>query len=180
MLLRLLCRYHRPIVGWLHRGVPENIGTSTTLDRFTLWLLLETPYWPPIRCIAGYNGDCAPPYVRNFQTWYGIFHCDSMKYNLMLHWITVEYAASRMKIETLRFLCLNERNISLVAICAVILSCKDFATERHLAPALMHFGTTSWSKMVVSWRYANLSTELSRKFCVVTAKATYTTWLLMT
>ena len=55
-------------------------------------------------------------------------------------------------LETLRFLCLNERNISLVAICAVILSCKDFATKRHLAPALMHFGTRSWSKMVVSWR----------------------------
>ena len=72
-------------------------------------------------------------------------------------------------IETLRFLCLNERNISLVAICAVIQSCKDCAKKRHLAPALMHFGSRSRSKMVVSWRYANLSTELSRKFCVATA-----------
>ena len=60
-------------------------------------------------------------------------------------------------IETLRFLCLNERNISLVAICAVIKCCKDFATKQHLAPALMHFGTKSWSKMVVRWRYADLS-----------------------
>ena len=41
--------------------------------------------------------------------------------------------------------------------------------EAALTPALMHFGTRSWSKMVVSWRYANLSTELSRKFCVATA-----------
>ena len=55
--------------------------------------------------------------------------------------------------------CLNERNISLVAICAVIQSCKDFATKWHLAPALMHFCTKSWSKMVVSWRYADLSIE---------------------
>ena len=28
-----------------------------------------------------------------------------------------------------------------------------------IAPALMHFGTKSWSKMVVSWRYADLSVE---------------------
>ena len=41
--------------------------------------------------------------------------------------------------------------------------------EAALSPGMMHFGTRSWSKMVVSWRYANLSTELSRKFCVATA-----------
>ena len=29
------------------------------------------------------------------------------------------------------------------------------STKWHLAPALMHFGTKSWSKMVVSWRYAD-------------------------
>ena len=46
---------------------------------------------------------------------------------------------------------------------------QDFATKRHLAPALMHFGTRSWSKIDVGWRYANLSTELSRKFCEATA-----------
>ena len=62
-------------------------------------------------------------------------------------------------LETLRFLCLNERNISLVAICAVIESCKNFAWKRHLAQALMHFGTESWSEMVVRWRYADLSME---------------------
>ena len=78
------------------------------------------------------------------------------------------------------FFCLNERNISLVAICAVISSYKDFATKRHLAPALMHFGTRSWSEMVVRWRYADLSMEQSRKFCVTNAWSTYTTWLLMT
>ena len=57
--------------------------------------------------------------------------------------------------------CLNERNISLVAICAVILkkSCNDFAAKRHLAPALMHFSTKSWSEMVVRWRYADLLME---------------------
>ena len=36
---------------------------------------------------------------------------------------------------------------------------RPIATKRHLAPALMHFGTKSWSKMVVSWRYADLSME---------------------
>ena len=28
-----------------------------------------------------------------------------------------------------------------------------------LAPALMHFGTNSWSEMVGRWRYADLSME---------------------
>ena len=52
--------------------------------------------------------------------------------------------------------------------------------EAALSPALMHFGTRSWSKMVVRWRYANLSTEQWRKFCETNAWSTYTTWLLMT
>ena len=38
------------------------------------------------------------------------------------------------RIETLRFLCLNERKVSLVAICASILACKGSAAKRHLAP----------------------------------------------
>ena len=83
-------------------------------------------------------------------------------------------------IVTLRFLCLNEQNISFVAICAVIKSCKDFATKRHLAPALMHFGSKSWSKMVVRWRYADLSMESSKNFYVLNVKATYATCLSMT
>ena len=33
------------------------------------------------------------------------------------------------KIETLRFLCLNERKVSLVAICAVIYPCKGSAAK---------------------------------------------------
>ena len=33
----------------------------------------------------------------------------------------------------LRFLCLNERKVSLVAICAVIWPCKCSAAKRHLA-----------------------------------------------
>ena len=49
-----------------------------------------------------------------------------------------------------------------------------------LIPALMHFGTRSWSKMVVRWRYADLSTAQSRKVCVTNAWSAYTTWLLMT
>ena len=61
--------------------------------------------------------------------------------------------------ETLRFLCLNERNISLDAICAVIYSCKDFAAKRHLAQALMYFRIKSWSEIVVRWRYADLSMD---------------------
>ena len=43
---------------------------------------------------------------------------------------------------------------------------KTLQRKQHLAPALMHFGTKSWSKMVVSWRYADLSMEWSRPFCV--------------
>ena len=35
--------------------------------------------------------------MRYFHMGYGIFHCDSMKYNLILHWITMEYAVSCMK-----------------------------------------------------------------------------------
>ena len=76
--------------------------------------------------------------------------------------------------------CLNERNISLVVICAVTKSCKDFVMKLHLAPALMHFGTKSWSKMVVRWRYAHLSMESLRNICVMNAWSTYTTWLLIT
>ena len=45
----------------------------------------------------GYYRDCAVPYVRHFHMGYGKFHCDFMKYDLMLHWITMEYAVPRMK-----------------------------------------------------------------------------------
>ena len=100
----------------------------------------------------------------------------------MTGWATCNVACVPHKalLETLRFLCLNERNISLVAICAVIYSCKDFATKRLLSRALMHFGTKSWSKMVVRWRYADVSMKWLRNVCVMNAKSTYTTWLLMT
>ena len=59
------------------------------------WLYLQSP---PFWC-AGitYYRDCAVPYVRHFHTGYGIFHSDSKRYNLMLHWITMEYAVSRLK-----------------------------------------------------------------------------------
>ena len=32
-----------------------------------------------------YHRDCVAPYVRHFLTGYGIFHRDSMKYDLMFH-----------------------------------------------------------------------------------------------
>ena len=35
----------------------------------------------------------------------------------------------------------------------------------------MHFCTKSWSKMVVSWRYADLSMEWSRDVCVANASS---------
>ena len=38
-------------------------------------------------------------------------------------------------IETLRFSCLNKRNVNLIPIWAVIKSCKDFAAKRHLVPS---------------------------------------------
>ena len=37
------------------------------------------------------------PVCEAFSYGYGIFHCDSMKYDLVLHWITMKYAVSRMK-----------------------------------------------------------------------------------
>ena len=49
-----------------------------------------------------YYRDCAVPYVRHFHMGYSIFHCDSMKNNLLLHWITMEYAMSRMKMPHIR------------------------------------------------------------------------------
>ena len=33
--------------------------------------------------------DCAVVYVRRFHTGYGIFHCDSIKYDLMHHWYRI-------------------------------------------------------------------------------------------
>ena len=52
-------------------------------------------------------------------------------------------------------MCLNERNVNLIPIWAVIqsMTCKNFAAKRHLAPALMHFDNTSWSDLVWWWRY---------------------------
>ena len=44
----------------------------------------------------------------------------------------------------------------------------------------MHFGTKSWSKMVVRWCYANLFMEWSRDICVLNAWSTYATYLSMT
>ena len=41
--------------------------------------------------------DCVLPYVRHFHSRYGIFHCGSIKYDLMLHWITMKYAVSIRK-----------------------------------------------------------------------------------
>ena len=49
------------------------------------------------------RGGCGLLYVRHFDTGYGIFHCDSMKYDLMLlHWITMKYTVSRMKMPQVR------------------------------------------------------------------------------
>ena len=46
--------------------------------------------------------DCAVSYVRHFHTGYGIFQCHSMKLKVILHWITVKYAVSHMKIPHVR------------------------------------------------------------------------------
>ena len=40
-----------------------------------------------------------------------------------------------------------------------------------LSPGMMHFGTKFWSKMVVCWRYADLSMEWLKKVCVINAKS---------
>ena len=58
--------------------------------------------------------------ISSFTSWKYLYHC-THKHSLFVYWITMEYAVFRMKIETLRFLRLNESNVSLVAICAVIL-----------------------------------------------------------
>ena len=48
-------------------------------------------------------------------------------------------------IETLQFLCLNERDVNLIPISAVIWSCGGFAVGPHLAQEMMHFVTASSS-----------------------------------
>ena len=50
------------------------------------------PFW-----IGTYYNDCAVPYVRNFHTGYGIFHCAPMKYAFMLHLMTMKYVISHMR-----------------------------------------------------------------------------------
>ena len=46
--------------------------------------------------------DSTVPYMSHFHMGYGICHCDSMKNDLMPHWITMEYAVSRMKMPHVR------------------------------------------------------------------------------
>ena len=64
---------------------------------------INAPMWREKRWLQGifdppsYYKDCAVPYVRHFHTGYGILHCDSMNHKVMLHWITMKYAVSRMK-----------------------------------------------------------------------------------
>ena len=36
-------------------------------------------------------GRLRTPYEKHFHTWYGIFHRDSTKYKVILHWITMKY-----------------------------------------------------------------------------------------
>ena len=81
---------------------------------------------------------------------------------------------------TLPFLCLNERNISLGHLRSYLVLQRLCNKAVHLAPALMHFGTKSWSKMVVRLRYADLFMEWSRDICVLNAWSTYATYLSMT
>ena len=62
----------------------------------------------------------------------------------------------RVVLETLRFSCLNERNVNLIPIWAVIWSYKDFAAKWHLAPAYDAF----WYYILVwtwfiRWRYVD-------------------------
>ena len=47
-------------------------------------------------------GEVANSRVRHFHSGYGIFYCDSIKYDLMLHWITMYYAVFRMKMPHVR------------------------------------------------------------------------------
>ena len=77
----------------IHLGKPFNATTAWVhTTSFQLGWKSTKPYYR----------DCAVPYVRHFYTGYGIFHCDLMKYDLKLHWITMEYAVSRMKISHVR------------------------------------------------------------------------------
>ena len=52
--------------------------------------------------VINYNSDSGVPYVRHFHTGYSIFHCDSMKHNVILHWITIKYAVSCVKLPHLQ------------------------------------------------------------------------------
>ena len=49
-----------------------------------------------------YTTEIEVPYVRHFHTGCGIFDCDSVKYDLILHWITMEYAVSHLKMPHVR------------------------------------------------------------------------------
>ena len=40
--------------------------------------------------------------MRHFHTGYGIIYCDSMKHKVILHWITMKYSVSRMKMPHVR------------------------------------------------------------------------------
>ena len=63
---------------------------------YTGWWNQHTWFWPTLRPLTYYR-DCAVPYVRHFHTGYGTFYCDSMKYKVILYWITMKYAVSHMK-----------------------------------------------------------------------------------
>ena len=72
-------------------------------------------------------------------------------------------------IETLRFFVFERTKHQPRRNLHSYLALQRLCKKQHLAPALMHFGTKSWSKMVVSWCYANLSMEWSRHFSVANA-----------
>ena len=46
--------------------------------------------------------DCAILSLGGIFVGHGIYHCDLMKEKVILHWITMKYAASHMKIPLVR------------------------------------------------------------------------------
>ena len=72
--LRILCN-NSPVVGYIKGSYCRRVKEYSWKRSIQMW-----------------SRDCAVPYVRHFYSGYIIFHCDSMKYYFLLHWITIEYA----------------------------------------------------------------------------------------
>ena len=81
------------VIAWFRPKLPVYKYLLILLS--PLW---QMPLWHQVAHATAIQHGIISLNARHFHTGYGIFHCDSMKYDLMLHWITMEYARFRIKI----------------------------------------------------------------------------------